>query len=202
MHGLCSVVALILVVLISVQLVGSFRFGVRIESAQPFASSQRVRRSSLSTATDSVWAVEFDDGEELESFQRITRNYLTNKFQACVGEDCQIIRSKDAAKELLAEVLPPVTPQELEDEVKNIFASLEGDNIGVTEFVNAVADNSYWRAAGTNLFAFLALLCTFSPNFDAFFYRTDGSARSCLPRLCVFHILSQGSGFCFEPSDT
>ena len=51
---------------------------------------------------------------------------------------------------MLKEILPPVTPKELDEEVATTMAKFKskGDNIDEKEFIECCLENSYWQSAG------------------------------------------------------
>jgi hypothetical protein len=107
------------------------------------------------------WVNAFEDDEEYLTFFRITKDYLANKFQTpCTidDEDCVFARAIQDTKLVLEDVLPPVTPQELDIEVQRIFSGInskspstskmEETTVEAKEFVEAVLQNPYWIEAG------------------------------------------------------
>ena len=92
---------------------------------------------------------EIEDEEEIESFQRIVKNYLSSKFLDCTGKECHFERSRAEVESLIREVLPPVTPTEFEREVQQLLSKIPGGSlIAVGDYADVVLQNSYWAKAG------------------------------------------------------
>lgn len=92
-----------------------------------------------------------DDDDDGIMLQRIASNYLSNKFRDCRGDDCRTFVDKDEAKFLLKMILPPVTKNELDREVIEVFNSINKESngdIGIDQFIDAAIKNSYWEQAG------------------------------------------------------
>ena len=89
------------------------------------------------------------DPEYIESYNRIAPNYLVNKFKDFQGDDCRLFCSQSEIKLLLKSILPPVSKDELDQEVKKVLAGMEDmESIEVVEFLSAAMDNTYWKKAG------------------------------------------------------
>jgi len=104
-------------------------------------------------AINSDWDTVIEDEQEKETFLRLSSTYLANKFQSCLGDDCVFLRSAAEAQLLLEEVLPPVTREELENEVKRVLAVIKErqggeEDVSVEDFINGVISNPYWITAG------------------------------------------------------
>lgn len=95
----------------------------------------------------------FEDEEE--EIVPIAENYLRAKYRVSAASHGHEKCDKEDAREVLRAVLPPVTPQELEDEVNKTLELVmksnpknTDDNIDEDDFVKAILQNTYWRAAG------------------------------------------------------
>ena len=107
----------------------------------------------------------------MEIFKRISTNYLINKFQDCIGDDCTYVRSPREAQDILRDVLPPVTTKELEKEILRVFIDANNlpisgtttSSVSVQDFVENVVTNKYWRQAGPRVvFELIYLDCVYS----------------------------------------
>lgn len=116
------------------------------EAFKPFQQLSLIRRHDraiLMSLYDNM------DDDEVESFKRITSNYLVNKFKDCQGDDCRLFCTKNEVQVLLRAILPPITEEELQAEEKNILKGIADlDSIDVDEFLQAATQNSYWEKAG------------------------------------------------------
>jgi hypothetical protein len=89
------------------------------------------------------------EDEDVETFRRIAKNYLTAKFRDCRGENCRDVCDRKEVEALLKTILPPVTPSEFEAEIGILSKKLgKGDLVDVSKFLDAALDNSYWAEAG------------------------------------------------------
>lgn len=88
------------------------------------------------------------DEEELESFQRISKNYLTSKFQECVDDNCVSMRNKDDLERVIRDILPPMSKEKLETEIVTILSSFDTDSVTINDFVSGFISNNYWKEAG------------------------------------------------------
>lgn len=89
------------------------------------------------------------DPEEKEAFDRITSNWLTNKFKNCFGDDCRMFCDEAEARALMKSLLPPLTPAQIDDEVNKVLSSVDDKNmIDLDEFSKAFSANTYWTKAG------------------------------------------------------
>ena len=92
-----------------------------------------------------------DDDDDDVMLQRIASNYLANKFRDCRSDNCRTFVDKDEAKLLLKTILPPVTKNELDREVIEVFNSINiesNGDIGIDQFIDAAIKNNYWEQAG------------------------------------------------------
>lgn len=93
----------------------------------------------------------FVDEEEIIP---IAENYIHAKYKSCAESHGHSKCDKEDAREVLRSVLPPVTPEELDDEVTNTLGIImqnpknSEDSIDEDDFVKAIVQNSYWRSAG------------------------------------------------------
>ena len=111
---------------------------------QRCATANRCRLNTQLSMSENIEA-----DEEQESFQRIAKNYLVNKFKDCQGEDCRLFCSREEMKSLLRFILPPCSPNELEKEVQAVLQSVaDTESVDVDEFLEAALKNTYWKDAG------------------------------------------------------
>eukprot|EP00981_Chlorochromonas_danica_P012173 scaffold4592_cov169-Ochromonas_danica.AAC.9 len=111
--------------------------------------------SALSATQRQGQQLVIEDEEDMEMFHRIAAHYLENKFHDCVGGeicpgDVCIVLEENDVRNLLREVLPPLTNSELDKELEAIygkFAALSA-SVPVEDFVKAVMNNRYWLEAG------------------------------------------------------
>ncbi|CAB9524079.1 PGR5-like protein 1A [Seminavis robusta] len=93
----------------------------------------------------------FEDEEE--EMLPIARNFVSAKYRRSAREHGREKCNKDDIAELLRSLLPPVTSQELGDEVEKtleiILQNKENTEESINEenFVEAIVANSYWREA-------------------------------------------------------
>jgi hypothetical protein len=101
-----------------------------------------------------VRATLFEDEEEMIP---IAEHYIRAKYKAVVASRDHSKCDKDDAREILQDVLPPVTKEELDQEVDNIISSISsnnaqaqgsGDGIDEDDLTKAIVQNSYWQSAG------------------------------------------------------
>ena len=84
----------------------------------------------------------------------VAEHFLRAKYQQCVQSKGREYMTKEDAKDVLRSILPPVTAQELQDEVMTslaiIMANPENSDDKILQdcFVKATIQNSYWKAAG------------------------------------------------------
>jgi hypothetical protein len=91
----------------------------------------------------------FVDEDEEEEIVPIAENYLRAKYRVVRKSHGHKICDKEDAKEILRSVLPPVTPEELDDEVRKTLSLFPGDTITEDDFVSALMRNTYWISAGS-----------------------------------------------------
>lgn len=145
---------------IAVVLILSYMFNVEGFIFKPYGKFISNFSGIQRMMTNNQWANFFEDEEECLDFLQISKNYLVNKFQACVDDDCKFLRSPKEACQLLREVLPPLTQIEMEKEIQRVFTEIsqrtgssiapnsETENVAVEDFVNSVNNNPYWIKAG------------------------------------------------------
>lgn len=84
----------------------------------------------------------------------IAENFIRAKYKQGAKSHGHEFMTKDDARDLLRSLLPPVTPEELDQEVTKTVAMImknsenTADRINEDCFVNAILCNSYWREAG------------------------------------------------------
>jgi len=84
----------------------------------------------------------------------VVEHFVHAKYKQCIKEKGHSTMDKDDCREVLRTLLPPVTPEELEDEVDKTLAIIlanpdnSADRINEDSFVKAIVKNSYWQAAG------------------------------------------------------
>ena len=97
--------------------------------------------------------------EEDEKFRNIATSYLKSKFQACDREGCRLMCDRSDAQAILKEILPPVSSEELEQEIDYIMGTVEAKgDISEEDFLAAVLGNNYWADAGQLVVKELILL--------------------------------------------
>lgn len=117
---------------------------------QRTAAALSFRTSALAVLGDEDL---FEDEEEMTA---IAENYLHAKYKATAAAHDHKVCDKDDVREVLRSVLPPVTTQELEDEVDKTLELImksnpknTDDKISEDDFVASILKNSYWRSAGS-----------------------------------------------------
>jgi hypothetical protein len=91
---------------------------------------------------------------EDEEIVPICENYIHAKYKESAKLHGHKFCSKDDAAEVLVSILPPVTPGELAEEIQKTLEIImknpknSEDKIDEDDFVKAIVQNSYWRAAG------------------------------------------------------
>lgn len=84
----------------------------------------------------------------------ITDKYVRAKYQECAEAHGRTYCNEVEAREVLCSFLPPVTPQELDDEVTETMELImknpknQKDKIDKDDFCQAIVKNSYWKEAG------------------------------------------------------
>lgn len=93
--------------------------------------------------------------EEEDEMIPIAENFVHAKYQQCVESSGHEFMTLDDCRDVLKQLLPPVTPQELEEEVAKTLAMILKSDKENTEdriredcFVNSMVQNSYWKSAG------------------------------------------------------
>ena len=93
----------------------------------------------------------FEDDDDMVP---IAENYVHAKYRSVATARGLSTCDKDGAREVLQAVLPPVTKDELEDEVNKMFSMImknpsnSEDSIDENDFVTAITKNTYWEDAG------------------------------------------------------
>ena len=112
----------------------------------------RLGRASVSSSSSQKTVLNlFDDDEDMVP---ISENYIHAKYRAVAASHGHSKCDIDDAREVLRTVLPPVTPEELDDEVNKLFAVMmknpknSKSAIDEDDFVKAIAQNTYWETAG------------------------------------------------------
>lgn len=91
---------------------------------------------------------------EDEEMVPIAEKYVRAKYQECAKAHGHTYCNEEEAREVLYGILPPVTPQELDDEVTKTLEILlknpanQKDKIDKNDFCQAIVQNSYWKEAG------------------------------------------------------
>eukprot|EP00522_Entomoneis_paludosa_P013641 CAMPEP_0172440352 /NCGR_PEP_ID=MMETSP1065-20121228/996_1 /TAXON_ID=265537 /ORGANISM="Amphiprora paludosa, Strain CCMP125" /LENGTH=254 /DNA_ID=CAMNT_0013189143 /DNA_START=10 /DNA_END=774 /DNA_ORIENTATION=+ len=95
----------------------------------------------------------YDEGlfeEEEEEMIPIAKNYLRAKYRQVSQASGRDVCNEEDAREILRSVLPPVTPEELEEEVNKMMQVVDvKDGIDQEDFVTAMVQNDYWQEAGS-----------------------------------------------------
>lgn len=98
---------------------------------------------------------DIDDEDERESFKRIAQKYLSAKFTEGLSGGAAAAsegsRERKDVEDLLREVLPPVTAQELQNEIDQLLRRISSDDkqrITKDAYIDAVLNNKYWQKAG------------------------------------------------------
>ena len=85
----------------------------------------------------------------------IVEKYIHAKYKQCAESHGHKVCDVDDAREVLRSLLPPVTKEELDEEVTKTLSLImenpenSAESINEDCFVKAIAQNSYWRAAGS-----------------------------------------------------
>lgn len=93
----------------------------------------------------------FDDDQDMIP---VAENYIRAKYRQIVGSNGHDVADTNDLKSVLHQILPPVTPEELEREEQELLRLMLckkdvcEDELAVDDFVKAIIKNSYWRAAG------------------------------------------------------
>jgi hypothetical protein len=113
-----------------------------VSSAVAFLPNGRPAFCSSKLASSMASSAVFVDDDE-EEIVPIAEHYLRAKYRAVRQSHGHTICDKEDAKEILRSVLPPVTPEELDDEVSKTLSLFPGDNIAEDDFVSALMGNTY-----------------------------------------------------------
>ena len=111
-------------------------------------------RKKSSIALDGYPAPVADLFEDETEMIPIAENFIHAKYKQCAESHGHKYMNKDDAREVLRNLLPPVTPEELDDEVEKTLRLILSDSqntedkINEDSFVKAILQNSYWKAAG------------------------------------------------------
>ena len=96
-----------------------------------------------------------EDPEDGELLRNIAETYLMNKYRDCKEDptsgdlNCRFICGQEEVEEMLVQLLPPVTKEELAKEVNEIMEKFKGESVVEGEdFVSAMLENNYWGKAG------------------------------------------------------
>jgi hypothetical protein len=93
----------------------------------------------------------FEDDEEMIP---VAEHYVRAKYKSVAQSHGHDTCNKEDVVEILRSVLPPVSPEELDKEVKLTLFSLmkdpndEKESIDEDAFTKAIVKNSYWKDAG------------------------------------------------------
>ena len=99
------------------------------------------------TKISPLFATTSVDDEEIDYISQVKSTYLTNKFKDCrkvEGEEvCRSLCTLSEVEMLLRSILPPVTADELSNEIKVVLSkipseSVKSDAIDVNDFLDAV----------------------------------------------------------------
>lgn len=132
---------------------------------------QRFRTSaSVATTTVKQKAVTLESYEKFDvknvlfrnepETRKITKAYLHRKFfllnpkvlTANYPHSCAVSCNSEEVKKVLFEILPPLSPLEMEYEVDDLMARVGyRESVDEYEFFQAIMSNSYWKAAGENV---------------------------------------------------
>jgi len=109
----------------------------------------------------------FKDEEDMKN---IAARYLLAKYKGCDEVGCRLECTRDEARDVLKSVLPPVTNDELEEEVQITMKEFGMDDvIDETKFIEAILGNTYWRDAGELVVKELMFLdCLHANYYDGF----------------------------------
>lgn len=110
-----------------------------------------------------------EDGElfrEEEEMKDIAARFLLAKYKGCDEDGCRIECTRDEARDVLKSVLPPVTNDELEEELNITMKELGvGDVVDETAFIQGILSNTYWRDAGELVVKELIFLDSLHANY-------------------------------------
>jgi hypothetical protein len=115
-------------------------------AGRTIASSSRQRLWLGGAANDR--ALLFAEEEEMIP---VAEHFVRAKYRACAKAHGHDVCTAEDAREILRSILPPVSPQELQEEVDKTLAlviSKEENVVKEDDFVKAIVQNSYWREAG------------------------------------------------------
>lgn len=87
------------------------------------------------------------DTDDAEAFQRITSNYLKKKYSQ-VTQESEQASMETQIKSLMTKILPPLSSQELSDEIKRLSPIISASKLDENSFINALVNNAYWMQAG------------------------------------------------------
>lgn len=115
-----------LIFLISIHITSSYRY-VRIKALR--CRDQRLFKSIFDDMDD----------EDAESFRKLSTNYLKAKYELLSSDSFN-----NKAIAMVRSILPPVTPEELQYEIKVLLSQ----NLDEATFLDQLANNKYWAKAG------------------------------------------------------
>jgi hypothetical protein len=92
--------------------------------------------------------------------RKIIKSYLNNKIFGENVSSGKVLRNKELITELLAQFIPPVPQQTVDEEIKEIISKFDGKSfIEEHEFSSRIMlDNSIWEAAGETVVKEIAYL--------------------------------------------
>lgn len=96
----------------------------------------------------------FDPQEDEDGqFKKIVTTYLSSKYKDCKedadGLQCRFLCGPAQIRDILSTILPPVTKDELSQEMEKTMLMFEGlDTVDEEVFYDAIIENSYWTQAG------------------------------------------------------
>lgn len=109
----------------------------------------------LDDSYDHASVIDPDLFQDEEEMWNVAEHFVHAKYQQCARDHGHEQGNAQDVTELLRSLLPPVTPDELDQEVQStlkiILENPENtpENIQEDCFVKAVVKNSYWRSAGS-----------------------------------------------------
>jgi len=130
--------------------IGSHAFTIS-SSARTTAASASRSENLILKASSSVSSQLFADETEMIP---IAKNYVRAKYRQVIKSHDHQVMDKQDAREVLRTLLPPVTPEELDEEVDKTLKALaksagsNAEEIKEDDFVEAVIQNTYWAEAG------------------------------------------------------
>lgn len=114
-------------------------------------SSPSLLYSNEKERTSLFEATEDEDEDTVNAFKTIASSYLFNKFRDCRGDTCRELCDKNEVTNLVKQILPPVSKDELSKEIDSLLKNMEINKDGLIDtntFLKSVINNSYWLQAG------------------------------------------------------